>query len=98
MYGELTAEKYQENFERVFGNIAIKKPPLGVLNHNLWIQHRTIEVWNAIQRYEAVNKPYPAEWKAELQTHIMKIKDYLTEEQFNKWDFNIIYDNIITNG
>jgi hypothetical protein len=45
---------------------AAVKPPLGLMPHKMWIEHRIGGIVDAMARYRAVNKAIPQEWEDEL--------------------------------
>ena len=44
----------------------VSKPPLGIKPRMLWLQSRRDEIYNALFRYFAVDKPIPVEWIEEI--------------------------------
>lgn len=42
-------------------------PPLGLMPHKIWVEHRKVEIEAAILRYIVVNKEVPQKWVEELQ-------------------------------
>lgn len=44
-----------------------KKPPLGVMPKKYHDRGRAIDIWEAIKRYQEVEKLIPIEWFAELR-------------------------------
>jgi len=39
-----------------------EKPPLGIIPKYIWQSQRVNAIWDAIDRYRAVNKEIPIEW------------------------------------
>lgn len=48
--------------------IQAEKPPLGLIPHRYWVEDRIREIYQAITRYNTVNKLVPNEWLEELIT------------------------------
>jgi hypothetical protein len=55
------------------------KPPLGIKPRMLWLQSRRDEIYNALFRYFAVDKPIPVEWIEE----ILEIEKSIQKDKVN---------------
>lgn len=51
----------------------MKKPPLGIIPHRLWIEQRVIEIVNAATRYRDAGFPIPKEWHDEYMELIKEL-------------------------
>ena len=43
--------------------------PIGLIPYDMWISQRIIQIKEAIERYNKLNKNTPKEWAIELQQH-----------------------------
>lgn len=52
-----------------------KQPPLGVIPHFIWVEHRVIKITEAMKRYSAAKMLIPIEWIEELENHVCYLKN-----------------------
>jgi len=48
------------------------KPPVGLIPKHIWTAQRLNAIWEAIERYRAVDKEIPIEWIQEYNQLIIK--------------------------
>jgi hypothetical protein len=47
-----------------------KRPPLGLMRFDIWVEQRIQDILAAISRYIADGKPVPPVWRTELEGHL----------------------------
>lgn len=70
------------------------KPPTGVITHALWVEQRAVRLWNAIVRYEDAGLEPDKKWKAELQTHIVMLRDCMSVKTWREIGFDVVETEI----
>lgn len=48
--------------------MAIKKPPLGIMPHDVWVALRIVDICEAMERYIEAEEPIPISWVNELKS------------------------------